>query len=285
MTPVWGWRWGVGATVAEGSVLDGRDYWNKRADTFAQGSDGTNESRLLGLLALEPGQTVLDMGCATGTLAVPLGRRGHAVHACDFAERMLKVLGRVVADEGLPVTAHLLAWEDDWAAEGLGENCVDAAIASRSLGSRSMRERLRRLDGVARHKAAITVSAGVTPSRDPRLLALLGREVDERPERVSDAVGILCDLGRLPVVAYLPTLRPMTFATLDDGLAELRKMVGSEPLDGRERTLLDAFAAEHLERVWHVGAGGEASEGWRLDYSLPVVWAFIGWRTDGEVWT
>ena len=98
-------------------------------------------------------------------------------------------------------------------------------------------------------------------------------------------MGILCDLGRLPVVAYLPTLRPMTFATLDDGLAELRKMVGSEPLDGRERTLLDAFAAEHLERVWHVGAGGEASEGWRLDYSLPVVWAFIGWRTDGEVWT
>ena len=175
--------------------------------TFAQGSDGTYESRLLGLLALEPGQTVLDMGCATGTLAVPLGRRGHAVHACDFAERMLKVLGRVVADERLPVTAHLLAWEDDWAAEGLGENCVDAAIASRSLGSRSMRERLRRLDGVARHKAAITVSAGVTPSRDPRLLALLGREVDERPERVSDAVGILCDLGRLPVVAYLPTLR------------------------------------------------------------------------------
>ena len=121
-----------------------------------------------------------------------------------------------------------MAWEDDWAAEGLGENCVDVAIASRSLGSRSMRERLRRLDGVARHKAAITVSSGVTPSRDPRLLALLGREVDERPERVSDAVGVLCDLGRLPVVAYLPTLRPMTFATLDDGLAELRKMVGPE---------------------------------------------------------
>ena len=100
---------GVRATVAEGSVLDGRAYWNKRAATFAQGSDGTYESRLLGLLALEPTQTVLDMGCATGTLAVPLGRRGHAVHACDFAERMLEVLGRVVADEGLPVTAHLLA--------------------------------------------------------------------------------------------------------------------------------------------------------------------------------
>lgn len=99
---------------------DSREYWNKRAATFTRTATRAYEHWLMKLLALDPSDTVLDMGCATGTLAVPLAKRGHHVHACDFAEAMLAILSKRAARDRLPITAHLLAWEDDWEAAELG---------------------------------------------------------------------------------------------------------------------------------------------------------------------
>ena len=112
---------------------DSQAYWNKRAATFTRDATSDYEHWLLDLLALEAGDEVLDMGCATGTLAVPLARAGHRVHGCDFAEAMLAILDERAAAEHLPITSHLLAWEDDWEAAGLGTDSVDVAFASRSL--------------------------------------------------------------------------------------------------------------------------------------------------------
>ena len=65
---------------------DSQAYWNKRAATFTRNATSDYERWLMDLLALTEGEEVLDMGCATGTLAVPLARAGHRVHGCDFAE-------------------------------------------------------------------------------------------------------------------------------------------------------------------------------------------------------
>lgn len=89
---------------------DSQAYWNKRAATFARDATIEYERWLLDLLVLEDGDEVLDMGCATGTLAVPLARAGHRVHGCDFAEAMLAILDERATAENLPITSHLLAW-------------------------------------------------------------------------------------------------------------------------------------------------------------------------------
>ena len=52
---------------------DSQTYWNKRAATFTRDATSDYERWLLDLLALEAGEEVLDMGCATGALAVPVG--------------------------------------------------------------------------------------------------------------------------------------------------------------------------------------------------------------------
>lgn len=109
---------------------DSQAYWNKRAATFTRSATSDYERWLLDLLALEAGDEVLDMGCATGTLAIPLARAGHRVHGCDFAEAMLAILDERAAAEKLPITSHLLAWEDDWEEACLGENSADVAYPS-----------------------------------------------------------------------------------------------------------------------------------------------------------
>ena len=257
---------------------DSQAYWNKRAATFTHNATSDYERWLLDLLALETGEELLDMGCATGTLAVPLARAGHRVHGCDFAEAMLAILDERAAAENLPITSHLLAWEDDWEEAGLGENSVDVAFASRSLMSGDMSACVRKLDAVARSRAAVVVPDSLLPSRDPRLLTYLGRSA-RHPRVIREVTRALASLERIPVFATTRTFRPMRFSSFDEARSDLRRLAGPEPFTAREQRLFDAYAAQHF--VHEAPADpSEATEGhWVLDYPLPVTWVFIGWRT------
>ena len=259
---------------------DSQAYWNKRAATFTRNATSDYERWLLDLLALESGETILDMGCATGTLAIPLARAGHRVHGCDFAEAMLAILEERAAAEKLPITSHLLAWEDDWEEAGLGKDSVDVAFASRSLMSGDVSDCVRKLDAAARSRAAVVVPNSLLPSRDPRLLTYLGRAT-RRPHIIRDVTRVLASLGHLPVFATTRTFRPMRFSSFDEARADLRRLAGPEPFTAREHRLFDAYAAQHFVRRAAESPSGEPSEMWVLDYKLPVTWVFIGWSTDG----
>ena len=262
---------------------DSQAYWNKRAATFTRDATSDYERWLLDLLALEADDEVLDMGCATGTLAVPLARSGHRVHGCDFAEAMLAILDERAAAENLPITSHLLAWEDDWEEAGLGENSVDVAFASRSLMSGDVPACVRKLDATARSRAAVVMPDSLLPSRDPRLLTYLGRSA-RRACIVRDVTRAPAALGRIPVFATTRTFRPMRFSSFDEARVDLRRLAGPEPFTAREQRLFDAYAAQHVAREDLTGPSEVAEEHWVLDYRLPVTWAFIGWSTDGSEW-
>lgn len=262
---------------------DSRAYWNKRAATFTRNATSDYERWLLDLLALEEGEEILDMGCATGTLAVPLARAGHRVHGCDFAEAMLAILDERAGAENLPITSHLLAWEDDWEAVGFGPNSVDAAFASRSLMSGDVFSAVRKLDSAARSRAAVVVPGSSLPSRDPRILTYLGRST-RRPRIVRDVTRVLASLGRVPIFATTQTFRPMRFSSFGEARSDLRRLAGPEPFTAREQRLFDAYAEQHFIREDAAAASEKAGKQWVLDYPLPVTWVFIGWRTDGRAW-
>ena len=245
----------------------------------------------MNFLSPTPGDTILDMGCATGTLAVPLARAGHHVHACDFAEAMLTILDQRAAAENLPITSHLLAWDEDWSRAGLGKNSVDCAFASRSLMSDNTRSRIAKLDATARVKAAVVVPNSLPPSSDPRLLTYLGRKA-KRPSTVPEVMRALRYLGRIPVTATTNTYRPMRFNSFDEARADLRRLARPEPFTPREQRLFDAYARDHFVEVPAVQTKSDLPDDhsdspqtqWVLNYPLPVVWTFIGWRTNGSEW-
>ena len=262
---------------------DSQAYWNKRAATFTRDTTVEYERWLLDLLSLKAGEEILDMGCATGTLAVPLARAGHRVHGCDFAEAMLAILDERTAAENLPITSHLLAWEDDWDELGLGENSVDVAFASRSLMSGNVFSAVHKLDAAARSRAAVVVPDSLLPSRDPRLLTYLGRSA-RHPRVVREVTRALTSLGRVPVFATTRTFRPMRFSSFDEARSDLRRLAGPEPFTAREQRLFDAYAEQHFVREDAATSSEKARERWLLDYPLPVTWVFIGWSTDGRAW-
>lgn len=180
------------------------------------------------------------MGCATGTLAVPLARAGHRVHGCDFAEAMLAILDKRAAAENLPITSHLMAWEDDWEASGLGEDSVDVAFASRSLMAEAVAPFVAKLDSAARSRAAVVVPASLPPSSDPRLLTYLGRAA-KHPHNARKVLRALRAMGRIPTCATTTTFRPHAFLLLRRGLLR--------PAPSRSPRAVHGPRAETLRRL------------------------------------
>ena len=224
------------------------------------------------------------MGCATGTLAVPLARAGHRVHGCDFAEAMLAILDERAAAENLPIISHLLAWEDDWENAGLGKDSVDVAFASRSLMSGDVFSAVRKLDAAARSRAAVVVPGSPLPSRDPRLLTYLGRAATPTAHRPRRDPRTGChgpDPGRredpdLPADAFF-FLRRGPLGPSSPGWPRAVHRTRAAAFRRVRGPALSCARPSPTPRARAPSNGSSTT-------SLPVTWVFIGWRTDGSAW-
>ena len=187
-----------------------------------------------------------------------------------------------------------MSWEDDWAAHGIGSDCVDVALASRSIATADMRDSLLRLTDVARRRVCVTLSTGSSPRSDDALLADLGL-VGRAGRDYLYAFNILANEGLSPEVSYIQSARDDTFETWDDAWESFTRMV-----DGALRFAPDgtAGAAEEAERA----AAHERLRAWLDDNLIPnpdagkpdrkgvpqgklkttrpriISWAFIAWR-------
>lgn len=79
-------------------------FWDRLAGSFepADGELGENEGRLLDKARhyLQPGDQVLDLGCAAGAMAFALADEVGAVHGVDISGKMIAAARRQAAERG-----------------------------------------------------------------------------------------------------------------------------------------------------------------------------------------
>lgn len=197
--------------------VDCSEKWDKRAPSFGDSLAPTSYVwRFIELLDLQEGDTVFDMGCGNGAIAVPLAQAGYHVVARDFSAGMLA--GLTAAAERAQVVdfvdAAQMSWEDDWEACGVLPGSVDVAFASRSLITQDLAASLAKLTAVARRHACVTASSGFTPMMSPTILHELGvttvRAYDDQY-----VFNILKQMGYYPTVRYIVQDREFSFDTPD----------------------------------------------------------------------
>lgn len=262
---------------------DDATYWDAKAKTFPvkHGSQEGYVARFLDLARISSDDIVLDMGCGTGALATPLAQAGCKVIACDFSQGMLEVMMEDQRQLGIDtVDVRVLSWADDWGAAGLTENCVDVALASRSIATDDLKESLLRLNRVARKRACITLPSSSSPRTDEALMVAAGLK-DFVGHDFVYAFNILVQLGLRPEVHYIPNKRIDRFESFDEALEKLTEIVvagargraGQEMIDAVPRNL-SAWLADNLVEVDGI---------YELAKPRDVVWAFISWDTRDEI--
>lgn len=255
-------------------------WWDGRAKHFKPRETHPYARDFLELAAIRPKESVLDMGCGGGSLAIPLARAGHPVLAADFSPLMLDALREGISYYGLAglITAKRLAWDDDWATVGMKPKSVDVAIASRSIATLDLKAALLKLDRAARRRCCITLVANASPRYDTRIMDAIGASVTSSRDYVY-AFNILVGLGALPEVAYIDSPRRDTFDSLEDGVADFARMLegGNEDRLPELRAYLKAHMVEN-PHAGEPGSKGKPQGRYMLDHVRHVHWAFLAWK-------
>ncbi len=254
-------------------------FWDARARHFRPRETHPYAQAFLELTGIRAGETVLDMGCGAGSLAIPLAHAGHRVIAVDFSPRMLAVLDETARECGLfdRIDPVQLAWDDDWRLAGIEPKSVDVALASRSIATADLKAALGKLTAAARRRCAITLIAGASPRYDEHIMDAIGASVTRSGDYVY-AFNILIGMGLTPEVRYIASPRRDTFDSLEDGVADFSRMLE----DGNEDRIdeLRAYIAQHMVENPHVGEPGSKGRpqgAYMLDHIRMVRWAHLSW--------
>lgn len=265
-----------------------REFWDSYAPHFRKkGVHGEKDpyvEQFFNLAGLKPGETVFDMGCGSGTLAIPYAQRGLEIYAADFSPEMLRVLMQDAEEEGVADKIHpiQLDWNEDWSKRDLPK--CDVAISSRSLIVRDLTQALKNLESVAKDR--VCVGAWDVPSMGfNRVVAkAIGYE---RP-----GYGVywfvmneLMDRDRFPELSFIRSpFRNDKYESYEAGVEKLKASF-QYGLTDEQQKLLEEFCEEHLK--FHEGdedrrtsARGDAQgkpEYWQMDTSDMSTMAFIKW--------
>ena len=264
----WKEAWGCYQHVRR--AADNASYWNERAKSFANHAGTSPYAReFMERAKVKEGETILDMGCGSGALAIPMALAGHDVYACDFSTAMLGIVEEAAHANGVADKIHtkLVSWADDW--DELDVPVCDVAFASRSMAADDLWAAIVKLDSRARRRVCVTMGTNQSPRIDPVLRAAIGRTTPGQPEFVY-AMNMLWAMGKRPELSNIISLRQDFFENKEDAVEKYAQILEATP---EETERLRAYVEEHMHQV-------QTDDGmrWKFDHERTTNWAFISWE-------
>lgn len=203
--------------------------------------------------------TLLDVGCGSGTISLPLAPQLRQIYGLDYSRAMLDALqaNAVSCGAGNVETLHL-AWEDDWSQV---PEC-DIVVASRSTQVEDMAAALAKLHAKARKRVYLTHRIGGYFIA-PEIVEAIGRQQLPLPDYIY-ILNILHGMGIHPRLDHLRSDGPTasTETGFDGLLRRTEWALGA--LDEAERSRLRDWFDIAGDGVCHVRP--------------PRHWAFICWE-------
>ncbi|MDR0994385.1 MAG: methyltransferase domain-containing protein [Verrucomicrobiota bacterium] len=238
-----------------------REDWDQRAQRRSRHEKGSDYARaFLARMDLHEVHSVLDIGCGSGNLALPLAKKVKQVHAVDFSSGMLSLLRAQARKQHLKnIRTTRLAWTDEWPRVPK----TDVVVCSRAMSVEDARAALIKMDALARKRCYLTVHAGGSFMSED-VYRVLRRTMIPRPNYMY-VVNILYQLGIQAKVDFLNTSGGLAYEGPEAFVEGIRWRIG-RLTSAEEKRLRTYF--ESLPR----DAKG------RSQYRHDFVWAFLSWE-------
>ncbi len=266
----WNEIWRQAQAKKKGGSRRDPAFWDKRAPEFTRHATASDYiGQFLGIMKPEAEWSVLDIGCAAGTLAVPLAPAVKSITALDPSAVMLSLLEeRCRKHEIGNVRAVRGRWEDDW--DDLGIGVHDIAIASRSLVVEDLRDAVLKLQSRARKRVYIATLVGDGPY-DRKVIEAAGRQWFPGADYIV-VYNVLRQMGIYANISLTCTVNDTGYGSLEEALDSMRWM-------------LYEMSPEEEENVRNYLKGTLVPDGggWKLPYSRIERWAVIWWDPDGNL--
>jgi hypothetical protein len=228
----------------------------------------------LRLLKVASGQSVLDMGCGEGSIALGLAAQGVSVTAADCSVLILQNLQtKTLWLESGHIKTLQLSWDDNWQTAGIEAKSHDMAIASRSLIGCDLARALTKLDYVARKKIAITV-AEHSPRVDPRVVKAVGRRTVRLPN-LRICLEVLNSWGVAFEHQLISSTKTLCFLDSSEAVEYYRRQLGN--LNAAEEERLKAWLKPHLKRMGTAQLPVPTDVFWSLDEPQLIQWHYVAW--------
>lgn len=241
------------------------EYWDKRAPQFANHAKETNyPADFIKIMSPEPDWTVLDVGSAAGTLALPLSGLVKQVTALDISGKMLDLLDGRAAEKNIKNIKTVKAgWEDDWDAVGIAPH--DVLIASRSLIVDDIRWAVEKMNRFARKKVYASAVVGDGPF-DRSMFEAVGRPLVLSPDYIY-LYNLLRSMDIYANVNMVTMREVKSYEGIDDAIRSLGWML--QELTPSEEGRLREYLVKHLVKK---------GQRWELDYEKVTRWAVVWWE-------
>jgi SAM-dependent methyltransferase len=243
----WNALWQEEASRSHWNQQSQQELWNKRADSFskrinrvAECQEGLDKddyiSKMLARIEIQPGWTVLDIGCGPGSLSIPLASKAGSITALDFSSEMLKHL-KVNAEKYHIDNIQYInsSWQDAFNHNLVGEH--DVVVASRSLVSGNMQEALSRIISITRQAAYLTFPVIHLPF-DWEVYRAIGRNGKKHPPYIY-ICNMLYRMGIQANVEILHSRVKVQFPSLEAVIDDLQWR--TEPFTQEEKSRLIEF--------------------------------------------
>ena len=275
--------------------FDNASNWDARAANFSTRDKKSDyAAHFIKMADLQAGESVFDMGCGNGALAIPLAEERHPVLAADFSSGMLSVLEDGARAKGLSglITTKLMAWDDNWQEAGIEPKSIDVCFASRSIATLDLKASLEKLSQVARRKVCITLSTGASPRTDESILHELGIDAPVGRDYWY-AINILIQMGIKPELRYIESRRADSYDSMQEAYENYAKMVddmeffvGEAAVNRAKERLVTWLEGELIENPMCGKPEEDISnpsscanqKAYKLKTPRVVRWAFISWN-------
>ena len=221
--------------------------WDNVAPKFKK-RKGKNDysKKLLEKIKLEPEDTVLDIGCGSGNITIPLAQKAKSVTALDISKKMLQLLEENALENGLnninPLNRRL---EDVVLNRDIEPH--DVVVASRSLnGVYNIKQVLEEINAIAKKYVYITLWGANNVKFQNEISKIIGRDFHEHPTYIY-AYNMLYELGIYANIEVLDYNNSSYYSSVDDAVETFRwKMVN---LNQEEEDILREYLAEKMVKL------------------------------------